>query len=1505
MKEILFIPIKKKILSKFALKILIMLNIIKYCIVSKCNDTEKPFYKNNSYCDSQCSKEEINNNQCTIENDIIKTQWLNDIIYIGGRGCSFVNVVISEKNNLYYLATSFPQSNNRTFYLLDNEGYGIKDRDNPKIIVEINDANSIGRFESEAFVIKLYESNDNNEYFVSLAKASQYIEIYDFNGDSNITYYFDAVINVFRPLNNNIFTKIGVHLKLKLASNENKNTYLIGILDYEYTNGAEPHFYLYKTNFTSINIKEHLPLFSRTLVKTSSSKIFSCFETNNNFIICFFQNPDFYYTIIVFDYDLTEKTQLPIVNGNSNEEMFFSCIHFFNETGVFGYFDSENIFTFEFKRYLNNNTIINNYDTFQKFRLDNYYFNHEKVTLCDMIKVKDKHFYFVGSLTNRDILLIASLLNYNGEKFSIRIYTINTKKMYDYEFSEYIKIGIYKKFLVIGSSFYDYNDEQKSYSSLIIFSYPKSIENSLDLISYIYHHNYIKINNLLIDLDIKYIIDNNLFGLIYSGIKIMGNCIDSESIYLADLNNETITPPFFLPQNETIQLIVPKADVYEPFSCRFKFSVVVTEPELSKFNIYPKEYNDTGTEYEGEDLENVFYEDIKNNYIGKSYIFTLFTNETITEKNCGINCELCYLENNKCISCVNSSYYDRDFNLICGDKPLEVETENNEENFEEEEQSKNNEENEEEESNKENENESEEKTESEEEDNEEIYEENENNYSDEISETIIKNIVCKFEEIIENKCGSEINNDQIKEVYNHIKSNLINNNYTLIKTENVIFEISAIEDQLKSENKDISNVDLGICELRLKQKYNISPSKDLIIFKIDIKNLEDSTTYVQYEIYEPDNYSLLELDICSDLNINIYAPVHLNGETLTLFSSLEKSGYNLFNSSDSFYNDFCTPYTTINGTDILLQDRKKDIYSKNGNKILCQDGCELLNYNETLEKAKCNCKPQTSETNLKQEGAFSAFKNGRIQLEQSFFNTLNNSNFQVLQCFKLVFDFNNFGDNIGRIIMTIIILFVFVCLILYLIYGSRKLEIYLAQILKQKVLKNDKSSKDLKFNQPKIKPFNKGKSQSQSKKNVTRLKKRRTGSFHTKRNIPNQISINQIDNNNSEKISLNNNNKINLNNNNNKSKKENIFDINKKTSAKNLNPKIRKQKRASKTVKLRSIKNQNKNKISNKSDIMNSSVVPKKKDKIDKNSSVLSFEKDKLSQNIIISKNVYIKLNKGRSKRHKKSTIFKNSKDAFISGKNNLLNKHESLNKLDISKKINQNKVNYFTSHELNTMAYKEALKYDKRTFFQYYWSLIKKKQIILFIIINDDDYNLITIKTVLFLISFSLYFTLNGFFFNDSTMHKLYQNNGSYDLFTQLPIIMYSTLVTTVINIILKYLSLSENSMLELKHEVQFKTAKKKSKKIWSFIKMKIIIFFILSIILMAFFWYFISCFCAVYKNTQIILISDTLLSFGLSMLYPFGLYLLPGIIRIPVLRSRSKDKECLYKASVFASMA
>ena len=204
----------------------------------------------------------------------------------------------------------------------------------------------------------------------------------------------------------------------------------------------------------------------------------------------------------------------------------------------------------------------------------------------------------------------------------------------------------------------------------------------------------------------------------------------------------------------------------------------------------------------------------------------------------------------------------------------------------------------------------------------------------------------------------------------------------------------------------------------------------------------------------------------------------------------------------------------------------------------------------------------------------------------------------------------------------------------------------------------------------------------------------------------------------------------------------------------------------------------------------------------------------------------------------------------------------------------------------------------DKRTFFQYYFSLLKKKQLIFFAFYPANDYNLILVKISLLLLAFSLYFTINGFFFSDETMNKINEEQGSFNILLQIPQILYSTIISAVINMILKRLSLSERQILSLKIENNFLAAEKKAKKIKSCLRIKLFIFFLLSFLLMLFFWYFISCFCAVYKNTQIILIKDTLISFALSMLYPFGLNLLPGMFRIPALRSEKKDKKCLYTA-------
>ena len=79
--------------------------------------------------------------------------------------------------------------------------------------------------------------------------------------------------------------------------------------------------------------------------------------------------------------------------------------------------------------------------------------------------------------------------------------------------------------------------------------------------------------------------------------------------------------------------------------------------------------------------------------------------------------------------------------------------------------------------------------------------------------------------------------------------------------------------------------------------------------------------------------------------------------------------------------------------------------------------------------------------------------------------------------------------------------------------------------------------------------------------------------------------------------------------------------------------------------------------------------------------------------------------------------------------------------------------------------------------------------------------------------------------------------------------------------------------------------------------VTIKILLFYVFSIILYLLFWYYLGCFCAVYENTKIHLIKDTLLSFLLSLIYPLFINLIPGIFRINALKNN--NSAILYKIS------
>ena len=238
------------------------------------------------------------------------------------------------------------------------------------------------------------------------------------------------------------------------------------------------------------------------------------------------------------------------------------------------------------------------------------------------------------------------------------------------------------------------------------------------------------------------------------------------------------------------------------------------------------------------------------------------------------------------------------------------------------------------------------------------------------------------------------------------------------------------------------------------------------------------------------------------------------------------------------------------------------------------------------------------------------------------------------------------------------------------------------------------------------------------------------------------------------------------------------------------------------------------------------------------------------------------------------------------------LNKNNGTNKSN-----NSQSIVYYNDYELNNLTYEEALKYDHRNYFNYYFSLIKQKQLLIFSFYTYTDYNSKIIKISLFFFSFALYYTINALFFTDSTMNKIYETDGAFNFIYQIPQILYSSIISNIINTLITYLALSEKRIAKLRNENRI--SKEKVNHLLKCVLIKFIFYYILTFLFLIIFWYYLSCFGVVYKNTQMHLIKDTLISFCLTLFYPFGINLIPGIFRISALINNKKEREFLYKVS------
>ena len=179
---------------------------------------------------------------------------------------------------------------------------------------------------------------------------------------------------------------------------------------------------------------------------------------------------------------------------------------------------------------------------------------------------------------------------------------------------------------------------------------------------------------------------------------------------------------------------------------------------------------------------------------------------------------------------------------------------------------------------------------------------------------------------------------------------------------------------------------------------------------------------------------------------------------------------------------------------------------------------------------------------------------------------------------------------------------------------------------------------------------------------------------------------------------------------------------------------------------------------------------------------------------------------------------------------------------------------------------------------------------------------------------------TMNGLFFVHESMHRKYTEGENFTFVQKLPQLIFTIIVADLIDVLLCFFCMTDKHIYDIKELARQQKEKNKKEKnekvkngnndrkefgqkimdILDCMQRKIVWFFVFTFLLFLFYWYFISAFCAVYQNTQVIFLRDSGISFITSLVETFFIYGFTNILRaISLCACCRKKLGCVYKIS------
>ena len=495
----------------------------------------------------------------------------------------------------------------------------------------------------------------------------------------------------------------------------------------------------------------------------------------------------------------------------------------------------------------------------------------------------------------------------------------------------------------------------------------------------------------------------------------------------------------------------------------------------------------------------------------------------------------------------------------------------------------------------------------------------------------------------------------------------------------------------------IPDINFGECLTKVKKYYEIEENLVIIIVtkKLDGLNYQKM---ISYSMCNPEHgEKLLYNDICKDNKISVEENliIKLNNSTdIDSLYHLTNQNVNIFNLSSEFYTDICYHFISpIEGKDIALKDRILLYYP---NITLCEDGCQIKGVNLTSFKALCECTLNNIMDNN--------FLGNNILIQSSLGeikDMISKTNIEVIKCYKDIFIFKYFINNIGGFIIISLIIGQIISAIIYCSGSLFSIRKYILNITNSFL-----SYLMLQKNNIMISNYNNSLSSFQNNK-ITKNKE-----------PPKKIV--KIDNNLDEENNYERNN------------------IKGKTSfpKKKSHPNIKRnslQFRKSifkKTILEKQLDNNNN---LNTGNIIN---MTKSRNKSKKKFTHFHFKKSQLNE------------------------IFSSNNEALISHKysnpttiqdiikNRLMTNKKEENKIEIEE---------YLRTEVDDMDYDDAIKKDKRRFCQYFYDQLKVNQMILNTFFTKDPLKPRPLKILLFILNICLYLFINGLFFTEDYISQMF----------------------------------------------------------------------------------------------------------------------------------------------------